>query len=159
MLRSVIIKLSRPFCNKLFCSDIYPKFHQSILPLAQFMLKMKRFSIFAFICKAKCFAIACNSSSKYFSWYWYVGLYIQLLLSIRKMIRPFRGAIQVIQLSWENIYDINAKIRQTFNFVVITNKLLIYYFIYLFYLLSYLTILLVVEISYQRVLACLTEGF
>ena len=96
------------------------------------MLKMKRFSIFAFICKAKCFAIACNSSSKYFSWYWYVGLYIQLLLSIRKMIRPFRGAIQVIQLSWENIYDINAKIRQTFNFVVITNKLLIYYFIYFF---------------------------
>lgn len=75
------------------------------------------------------------------------------------MIRPFRGAIQVIQLSWENIYDINAKIRQTFNFVVITNKLLIYYFIYFFYLLSYLTILLVVEISYQRVLACLTEGF
>lgn len=159
MLRSVIIKLPRPFCSKLFCSDIYPKFHQFILPLAQFMLKMKRFSIFAFICKAKRFAIACNSSSKYFSWYWYVGLYIQLLLSIRKMIRPFRGAIQIIQLSWENIYDINAKIRQTFSFVVITNKLLIYYFIYFFYLLSYLTILLVLEISYQRVLACLTEGF
>ena len=104
-----------------------------------------------------------NSSPSFSLGYWYARLYIKLLHSVIKRIRLFLRTIQPLLAGivlWKKLCDFRVKSWKTFGLIVITNWLIIFsIFFCLFHLSIYLTILLVVGVSYERVITCLAERY